>query len=294
MQPQYDHKIINSFYLWVEDRLARVGEASVTGINQNFVYSDLGTYVPPDMYAYYSNDRQFLTIGGSNGTEITGVAIPSGVYIDGSFNPQSYTNSTKVIVDNYNGRVLVSSNVGKTAAISGNFPRKEINTYITQHDEEELLLNQEFVVNGTSFLEETSQMGWDRYTIPAVFITQARSDNEPFALGGTDQTINNLTMVVITDNSYLLNGTMSLFKDTKNLQLPLLGAFDTPYGGFFDIKSIPYTYTGYTAGQTDYVHIDNVKTSVFKGGGKTTEALKGKYVGFVDFTLSNIRNPRIC
>jgi hypothetical protein len=291
MQPQYDHQIINSFYLWAEDRLARVGVASVTGINQNFVYSDLGTYVPPDMYAYYSNDRQFLTIGDS---EVTGQAIPSGVYIDGSFNPQSYTNTTGVIIDNYNGRVLVTSNVGKTAAISGNFPRKEINTYITQHDEEELLLNQEFVVNGTSFLEETSQMGWDRYTIPAVFITQARSDNEPFAIGGTDQTINNLTMVVITDNSYLLNGTMSLFKDTKNLQLPLLGAFDTPYGGFFDIKSIPYTYTGYTTGQTDYVHIDDVKTSIFKGGGKTVEALKGKYVGFVDFTLSNMRNPRLC
>ena len=243
------------------------------------------------MYAYYSNDRQFLTIGDS---EVVGEAVPSGVYIGGVFNPQSYTNSTKVIVDNYNGRVLVSSNVGTAATISGNFPRKEINTYITQHDEEELLLNQEFVVNGASFLESTSQMGWDRYTIPAVFITQARSDNEPFAMGGTDQTVNNLTMVVITDNSYLLNGTMSLFKDTKNLQLPLLGAFDTPYGGFFDIKSIPYTYTGYTTGQTDYIHIDDVKTSIFKGAGKISESLKGKYVGFVDFTLSNIRNPRIC
>ena len=62
MQPQYDHKIINSFYLWVEDRLARVGEASVTGITQNFVYSDLGTYVPANMYAYYSNDRQSFSI----------------------------------------------------------------------------------------------------------------------------------------------------------------------------------------------------------------------------------------
>ena len=291
MQPQYDHKLINSFYLWTEDRLARVGQASVTGITQTFTYSDLGTYVPPDMYSYYSNDRQFLTIGDS---DVTGQAVPSGVYIDGIFNPQSYTNTTGVIIDNYNGRVLVSSNVGKAATISGNFPRKEINTYITQHDEEELLLNQEFVVNGTSFLKATSQMGLDRYTIPAVFITPAKSDNEAFAMGGTDQTINQLTMVVITDNSYLLNGTMSLFKDTKNLQLPLLGAFDTPYGGFFDIKSIPYTYTGYTDGQTDYVHIDDVKTSIFKGGGKTVESLKGKYVGFVDFTLSNVRTPRIC
>jgi|TARA_R110000824_G_scaffold67279_6_gene174172 hypothetical protein len=291
MLPQYDHQIINSFYLWTEDRLARVGEASVTGISQSFVYSSLGTDVPANMYAYYSNDRQFLTIG--EGT-VEGEAIPSGIYIDGAFNPQSYTNTTGVIIDNYNGRVLVSSNVGKTATISGNFPRKEINTYITQHDEEELLLNQEFVVNGTSFLESTSQMGWDRYTIPAVFITQAQSDNQPFAIGGTDQTINNLTMVVITDNSYLLNGTMSLFKDTKTLQFPLLGAFNTPYGGFFDIKSIPYTYTGYTTGDQEYVRIDDVKTSVFKAGGRTLESLKGKYVGFVDFKLSSIRNPRIC
>ena len=94
MQPQYDHKIINSFYLWAEDRLARVGEASVTGISQNFVYSDLGTPVPPNMYAYYSNDRQFLTIGDS---EVTGQAVPSGVYIDGVFNPQIYYHNTWIL-----------------------------------------------------------------------------------------------------------------------------------------------------------------------------------------------------
>ena len=294
MNPQYDHKLINSFYLWTEDRLARVGSASVTGLSQNFVYSSLGTDVPSNMLAYYSNDRQFLTIGGSNNTEVTGVAIPSGVYIDSVFNEQSYSNSTKVIVDNYNGRVLVSSNVGVSAAVSGNFPRKEINTYMTQHDEESLLVNEEFIANGESFLESVTEMGVDRYTVPAVFITPSTSQNDPFAMGGLDQTKNQVTMVVICSDYYLLNGTLSLFKDTKNIQFPLLGAFNTPYGGYFDIKEIPYTYTGYTTGQNDQVFIEKVVTSTFKGGGRINESLKGKYIGFVDFTLSNVRTPILC
>ena len=63
MKIQHDHQLLNSFYLWVEDRLHRVGEAYVTGINQNFTYSDTSSDVPSNMYAYYSNDRQFSTIG---------------------------------------------------------------------------------------------------------------------------------------------------------------------------------------------------------------------------------------
>ena len=287
MKPQYDHQLINSFYLWVEDRLHRVGEAYVTGLTQNFVYSDVSSDVPSNMYAYYSNDRQFSTIGDQGA---------SGVYINEVFYPQSYT-GTKVVVDNYKGRVLIDSSFGTSATVSGNFPKKEINTYITEHDEESLLVNSEFISNGSSFLETVGKMGAERYTIPAVFITPSNSKNEPFAMGGLDNTIDNLSMVVISDDYYLFKGTMSLFKDTNYINFPLLGAFESPYGGYFDIKESPYTYTGYTSSQNatgQHICIDEVNTSVFKGQGKELENLKGKYIGFIDFTLSNVRSPRIC
>tara|TARA_R110000822_G_scaffold110654_6_gene241011 strand:+ start:36734 stop:37603 length:870 start_codon:yes stop_codon:yes gene_type:complete len=288
MDPQYDHKLINSLYLWTEDRLARVGGAQVTGISQNFVYSDLGTDVPPNMLAYYSNDRQFLTIGDSD-------VVPSGVYINSVFTPQDLTGAVPLIIDNEKGRVLVHSSVGDAATISGNFSRKEMNVYVTESSEESLLLNEEFIVNGESFLESISGMGLERYTVPALFITPSRSQNIPFALGGEDDTKSIINAVVVSDDRFLLKGVMSLFNDTARLTFPLLDSYDVPYGEFYSIKEHPYSYTGYTAdkGSGGCVFIEDVVTSTFKGGGDVSKALKGKYIGFIDFTLSKVRNPRI-
>ena len=192
MKPQFDQKLLSSFYLWFDDRVTRYGEAAETGINQQFYYSDLSVDVPLNQVAYYSPDRQFV----ANGEE-----VPSGVYISGgsfgssySFVNQNGDDNTGLLIDFDKGRVILKSGVGSTLAISGDFDRKTVNCYITNETEEELLFNTDFLLaedNQDTFLQSITGLGSPNYTVPAAFLSYNSSINKPFALGGMQDTQSN-------------------------------------------------------------------------------------------------------
>ena len=160
MKPQFDHKVLSSFYLWFDDRLTRYGEAVQTGISQQFYYSNLNVDIPSNQVAYYSPDRQFVANGEN---------VPSGVYISGgsfgssySFVDQNGNDPTGLLIDFEKGRVVMKEGVGSSLAISGNFDRKTINSYITNETEEELLFNTDFLLadgDDETFLQSVTGLG---------------------------------------------------------------------------------------------------------------------------------------
>jgi hypothetical protein len=265
MKPQFDHKVLSSFYLWFDDKITRVAEAQETGINQQFYYSSDAIDVPSNQIAYYSPDRQFV----SNGT-----GVPSGVYVKGGtfgtgyvFIEQQPNTATGLMIDHDQGRVIFNSDVGTTLDVSGDFSRKTLNTYITNESEEELLLNTDFLIadeDDATFLQSINGLGSLNYTLPAAFLSYNSSANQPFALGGMQDTRSNVRAVVIANDNFSLDATLSLFRDSTESCIPIIEFEDFPYGEYFHIKNPPYNYkTLYDSkiGNGNHMFVEKVNSS---------------------------------
>tara|TARA_R110000824_G_scaffold149738_1_gene320053 strand:+ start:12404 stop:14023 length:1620 start_codon:yes stop_codon:yes gene_type:complete len=298
MKPQFDHKVLSSFYLWFDDRLTRYGEAVQTGINQQFYYSNLNVDIPSNQVAYYSPDRQ-LVANGEN--------VPSGVYISGgsfgssySFVDQNGNDPTGLLIDFEKGRVVMKEGVGSSLAISGNFDRKTINSYITNETEEELLFNTDFLLadgDDETFLQSVTGLGAPNYTVPAAFLSYNSSINKPFAFGGMQDTKTNIRALIIVNDNFSLDGAMSLFRDSTETCVPLIDFGDFPFGEYFHIKSPPYTYSGLYQTKMDagapYAFIEKVGSSkMYDTAGAATTIPQNMRIGFIDFTLSTPRLPK--
>ena len=298
MKPQFDHKVLSSFYLWFDDRLTRYGEAVETGISQQFYYSNLNIDVPTNQVAYYSPDRQLL----ANGSD-----VPSGVYISGGAFGGSYSgvdqdgdNATGLMIDFEKGRVILNADVGSELAISGNFDRKTINSYITNESDEDLLFNTDFVVaadDDETFLQTITGLGAPNYTVPAAFLSYNSSVNKPFALGGMQDTQSNIRAVVVVNENFSLDAALSLFRDSTEVCVPLIEFGDFPFGEYFHIKSPPYTYSGLYKTKMDggvpYAFIEKVSVSkMYDTAGAAMNIPRNMRIGFIDFVLSTPRLPK--
>ena len=298
MKPQFDHKVLSSFYLWFDDRLTRYGEATQTGITQEFYYSSLNIDVPTNQVAYYSPDRQLVA---------NGSGVPSGVYISGGAFGSSYTfvdqsgdSPTGLLIDFDKGRVIMKSGVGTGLAISGDFDRKTINCYITNETEEELLFNTDFVLadqDDETFLQNVTGLGAPNYTVPAAFLSYNSSINKPFAFGGMQDTRNEVRALIIVNDNFSLDGALSLFRDSTETCVPLVDFGEFPFGEYFHIKTPPYTYSGLYQSKMDaggaYAFIEKVSCSkMYDTAGAATTIPQNMRIGFIDFTLSTPRLPK--
>ena len=199
MRAQFDQKLLSSFFLWFDDRVVRYGEAVESNISQTFYYSENSVDLEPDRIAYYSPDRQFVSIGND---------VPDGVYIKGGdfgtdyvFVEQQPNTDIGLMIDNDQGRVILNASMGTDLSISGNFSRKTLNTYITNESEEELLLNTDFLLadqDDQTFLESIQGFSSLNYTLPAAFISYNSSNNVPFAFGGLQDTRSNIRAVAVS------------------------------------------------------------------------------------------------
>ena len=281
MKIQYDQSLIPSFYLWLEDTLITYGEAYVQE-NQNFLYAD-STDIPNGYYSYFSSDRQFVGMGED---------VPNYVSISGSQVSQNITGTTKLIIDYNKGRVLVSENVGKTATITGDFKRKEINTYLTTETHEDFIVNSEFTVSGDPYLNVVSEMGTRRYTLPAVFIANDTSTNEPFAMGGLDKTNHRINVTIMSDSLYDVESVSALFRDSARRAFKQIPYVSFPYGRWGTLKTHPYTYTGLIAASgTNGVEVERVNVYRFSDSAKS-KLPKDLHIRVAEFDVSNVRNPR--
>lgn len=299
MRAQFDQKLLSSFYLWFDDRVVRYGEAVESGISQTFYYSNNNVDLGADQVAYYSPDRQFVSLGYN---------VPSGVYIKGGdfgedyvFAHQQPNTSTGLMIDHDQGRVILNSSMGTGLSISGNFSRKTLNTYITNESEEELLLNTDFLLadqDDQTFLESITGFSSLNYTLPAAFISYNSSNNVPFAFGGMQDTKSNIRAVIIANDNYVLDSTLSLFRDSCETCVPILDYAEFPFGEHFHLKQPPYVYENIykqkMAVRAQYAFIDKVNVSkLYDTSSSALNLPRNMRIGFVDFSISTPRMPKL-
>jgi len=278
MKEQFQHKLTTSFFLWFDNFLLKKGEAYTNRTGEFFYYDDPrldSTYV-----AYGSPFKQWVT-----DSSITGATIPSGVYVNGTFSGRN----SGVVLDYENGRALVSgSNIG--ASITGEFSVKDFNTYITNDTEEDLIVENKYMVNSRlpsgpyNYIEPYDDV------VPAIFLSTSDSVNKPFAFGGEQETSVQVKAVILAEDTYQLDGVLSIFMDSIDeviTPIPMTGYPTTELG---DLKNDSYSYTGTTDGYSTETkfYINNVTTSKLTDRDRKSLANE-MYIGFLDFDIQQHR-----
>ena len=278
MIEQFQHKLTTSFFLWFDNFLLKHGEAYTNTTGQFFYYDD--SRLDSNYKAYGSPYKQWVT-----DSSITGATVPSGVFIDGSFSGRS----DGVVLDFDNGRALINNSV-TGSSITGEFAVKDFSVYLTNDTEDDLIVENKYSIN--SRLPSGPLTYIDPYddVVPAIFLSTAQSENEPFAFGGMQETKVQAKAVIIAEDTYQLDGVLSIFMDSIDETITPIPMSDYPITELGDLKGNTYSYTGTTNNHTGQInfYVDKVRTS--KLSDRTRRELANElYIGFVDFDLQQHR-----
>lgn len=286
MKPAYAHDVINSFFLWFDNFAMKKGDAYSTYTTKLYPMTDdrLGggrvTYSSP--YKQWAYDKS-----------ITGLTIPSGLTINGTFLP---TGTSGMTFDFDNGRVIFNSGVSSTLNITGTYSVKELNTYITDQPEDNLIIENKFESNSRFTVTESGILPYNPVT-PAVFVSIESTHNTPFAFGGEDETLSNVKVVAFCESLYQLDGLLSIFADSFNEFFSLIPMTKHPLGEFGALKTGLYP-TGYDYNDvkksydSNNLFISHVETSKIRDS-VLKELNPTLHIGFLDFEIKAFRYPRL-
>ncbi len=233
MRPQYNHDVITSFILWLDNQLCGTGQAFVNTTGS--LYRGTVTGIPG--YVYASPYKSWVWDG------CTDAIIPSGFYTTSG---QFLTTGSGIGIDYLNGRVVTPYNWGPT--LTGSYARKEFNVYPSTTEESNYILEQIQGNNINIKLPVTGLFG-SQYAAPLIMVTNSRGVNEPWALGGMDNSQNFIRCFIISNSNYLQEGVNSLLQDVAHSYIPLapMGAWpltNVSYGGTSTgtLKSAGWSY----------------------------------------------------
>jgi hypothetical protein len=292
MITQFDHNILSSFYLWFENHL--VGpkvKAYNSNLNNTYKYIDFHD-IPSGYIGYQGQFRQLVAEHSIENPN-------SGIFINSNF-VTGDTNLSNIYIDYENGRVILPEASGKNLTITSNSTVKEVNTYITNEDEEELILHGDFLELGQNkpyFYNKTEKLDEKTYFLPACFISLASAENKEFSFGGQEDTQTRIRVTVLTSDNYTLDAILSAFRDTVRSMVVHIPYEQFPYGAFFSTKTFPYQYINLKNIQPNISQnkslITNVTASKVISESVRKNLNKNFLIGFLDFDLSTYRFPRI-
>tara|TARA_E500000318_G_scaffold94029_1_gene93307 strand:+ start:5353 stop:6162 length:810 start_codon:yes stop_codon:yes gene_type:complete len=267
--------------LWFDHELLQEGEAYSNQTGKLFYHDD--SRLPSSYKAYASSYKQWVT-----DSSISGVVDP---VIPTSFNGN--TRSNDIIFDFENGRIIETGGAfGTSETLTGTFAVKDFNIYLTNETEEDLIIENKFQLNSRYTQNASGVKPYDQMA-PAIFLNSEFMQNEAFAFGGEDKTTNIVKAVVLAENSYQLDGVLSIFADSTRKvisKIPFSGHPSTEYG---DLKDASYNYNSLSnnySSQNPY-YIEDVTVSKFSD--RAQSKIPGDLqVGFIDFEVSTFRFPR--
>jgi hypothetical protein len=234
-------------------------------------------------------------------SDIADAVIPSGIYIDtGAGYSFVERGESGLRIDYDNGRVLLSGAFFptnyNTLNITGEFSVKDINIYLTDDTEENLVLQNKYNVNSRTVPAYGKGTGIPPYeqVAPAAFISMDHAHNTPYAFGGEDLTHLNYRVVFFSENLYQLDGAISISADTFNMGVANIGFDDYPLDEYGDLKTGHFSYTATvkaTCSTGPLMFVEDAKAS--KVSDRLTRATNPDlFLGFVDMELSQARFPR--
>ncbi len=278
MKAQFQHNLTSSFFMWFDNFLLTKGEAYTNKTGEFFYYDD--TLIDSDYTVFGSPYKQWVS-----DSSIDGATVPTGVYVNGNLSGRA----DGIVLDFDNGRALAAG-ASSTDTVTGSFAVKDFNIYFTNDTEDDLIIENKYVVNSRVPSGPYTYITPYDDVAPAIFLAASTLENKPFALGGMMDTVVLMKAVVISDDPYKLDGALSIFGDSVNEVIEPIPMSGFPYTELGDLKGDSYNYTGVKegyAGETPYF-VDKVRTS--KLSDRARKAVANElYIGFIDFDVQQHR-----
>lgn len=281
MLEQFAHTATTSFILWFDNYLLSRGQAftNKTGI----LYSQSDDRLDPRFKAFASPYKQWVA------DSSVGANVPTGISINGGISGRD----NGVIFDFDNGRVLTSGS-SASVMVTGSFAVKDFNVYFTNEGEEDLLIDKKYIANPRVHSPQIGAIPPYDIVTPAILISNGTHKNEPFAFGGEDTSRVSMKAVILTDNSYQLDGVLSLFADSQDAVIPQIPMSGSPYTEYGDLKTGYYSYNELknSFGPLNPIFfVEDVTPS--KLSDKASKTITNSlFVGFLDFEICQQRYPR--
>jgi hypothetical protein len=286
MKPTFTHNVINSFFLWFDNFLMTKGDAYKTYTTKLYNYED--PRLGGDKVVYGSPYKQWVY-----DKNITGATIPSGFTINNQF---VSTGTSGMKIDFDNGRIIFNSGVSTGLNVTGTYSVKEVNSYITDQPEDNLIIENKFVTNSRFTVSENYIAPYNPVT-PCIFASIETAHNTAFAFGGEDETKCIIKVVAFCENLYQLDGVLSIFGDSYNEIFSIIPMTGHPLGEFNEMKTGAYP-TGYdyknlsNAYNSQTLFISHVETSKIRDS-VIKELNPILHIGFLDFEIKTYRYPRL-
>lgn len=294
MKAQFDQNVLSSFYLWFENRLLG-SSAKAYQINLDNAFTSGSFSDVPDTHIAFQGKYRSL-VGEHN------VDNPnSGFFLGSDFITGNYDKNGGVFTDYENGRLIFpqasGAEIGSTA-LTANSTVKEVNTYITNDTDAQIILHSDFKDSATELpyqYGKTGEFDETTYFLPACFISVASSDNTEFSFGGEEDTRTRMRVMVLSFDNYTLDSVLSLFRDTVRRDITHIPYEDFPYGFSFSLKDFPYSYDNLVASQSNPTksHIQEVSVSKIVSERIRENLNKNISIGYIDFELCTYRFPRL-
>jgi len=283
MKPQFQHELTTSFMLWADNFICNKAEAFQNYTSPLYPMST-DDQLGDGFVAYSSPHKQWVF-----DSSVDGAQVPSGIY-----NNETFINrgDDGLIIDFDDGRVILDASFGgANNNLSGSYSVKEFNWYITNQTEEELIVESKFDSNGR-FKQELSGIAPHKQVVPAIFVNPEVVENEPFAFGGEDKTTTNIRCVVFAENSYQLDGALSVFADSKNEVFSKLNFSDYLLTEYGDITGTFNYIDLATRERRPLFHVEEARVS--KLSDRVSKNIDPSlFVGFIDLEVTNLRFPRL-
>jgi len=283
MKTVYQHELLNSFYLWFDNFLVRKGEAYKTYSTDFYYYADERVQNKTVFGSPYKQWVYDKNIGSAQVNPV--ISGDSGAISEG-------TSGLKFDFDN--GRVLFDSDFATGTNISGTYTVKDFNIYIANETEETMITAGKYKTNSRYGRTLTYVPPYDQAT-PAAFLSLGATTNEPFAFGGYDNTITDVTAVVFAENIYQLDGALSIMADSSEEvfgNIPFTGSPLDEYGDVKSAYSTGYDYGNVASEASGDQYIIN-KVNVSKISDSSNKVIPvDLFVGFVDFEIYKYRFQR--
>lgn len=283
MKPTFDHQLVGSFVEFLNYKVLTKGTAF-----DNRIVNFTPTSSRLTGYAVYSSPYRPFNADSS----VTGSWVPSGISGVAGFIPRG---TSGLSIDWENGRVIMSGAAAGLTNLSGGFAIKDFAIQYELMDEEQLLFSTRFFNRNAPVPATLTGLGENIRTIPSIFVKYTPGNNEPFALGGLEQSNSEFRCFIISDDRFLRDGAAGIIRDLARSNFGLMAVQDSPFGFFGDIKSgdqFNYTGVSYNKSGSDLIMVDNVHVSPIND--KLIGELNPKiYVTIADVEVKPVRYTRL-
>lgn len=273
MNYQFDHYLLSSFRLWLDNHILDKGQAYQNVTGQFFPTSSEIN----GLYTYQSSYPQFVY-----DSSVTGASVITGVYANNTFIGRG-TSGLKI--DYLNGRVFTSGVMN----ITGSFSKKEFNVYMNDKSAE-VLIEEAFGSTREKRQKPFAAINPKNVIVPFINFTLVNSSNKPFAYGGEDETKTLIRGTIVTDNSFKMNGLLGLLRDCQYRCFSYVSDNQSiPFNYYNDLKTGGFNYRDFDNLQCN-IYIDKVFVS------RISEIQNDQgdlfQLGFCEFELTSFRYPR--